>query len=53
MSKSEEKKIQLASTSFTRQQPLTMSDLPPSPGWKAIAGPGWITAAGSIGSGSH
>jgi len=51
MSKSEEKKIQLASTSFTRQQPLTMSDLPPSPGWKAIAGPGWITAAGSIGSG--
>jgi hypothetical protein len=49
MSQTEEKKIQLGWTN--RLPPLTMRDLPPSPGWKAIAGPGWIGAAGSIGSG--
>ena len=51
LSQTEEKKIQLQSTSLSRQQPLTMRDLPPSPGWKTIAGPGWISAAGAIGSG--
>jgi len=49
MSQTEEKKLQLGWTN--RLPPLTMRDLPPSPGWKAIAGPGWIGAAGSIGSG--
>ncbi len=48
MSQTEEK-LQLGWTN--RLPPLTKRDLPPSPGWRAIAGPGWISAAGAIGSG--
>jgi Mn2+/Fe2+ NRAMP family transporter len=50
MSQTEEKKIQLGSK-YTRLPPLTQRDLPDAPGFWSIAGPGWISAAGSIGSG--
>jgi hypothetical protein len=49
MSQTEEKKIQLGWTN--RLPPLTQRDLPDAPGFWTIAGPGWISAAGSIGSG--
>jgi hypothetical protein len=50
LSETEEKKIQLGSK-YTRLPPLTQRNLPDAPGFWSIAGPGWISAAGSIGSG--